>query len=138
MKTLEEIKESKRIYAKAWYKDNKERSKANARAWQGRNPNKVQANTKAYREKNRRIAYASTGAHRASKVGVVPTWANTEAMREIYAEAHDLRKSTNINYHVDHIVPLQGEKICGLHVENNLQILTASENISKGNKFEEE
>lgn len=53
-------------------------------------------------------------------------------------EAHDLRKLrnklTNIEWHVDHILPLKGKNICGLHIWNNLQVIPKIENLKKGNK----
>lgn len=58
-----------------------------------------------------------------------PSWANLAVMNEIY-------KNCPEGYHVDHIIPLQGKLVCGLHVENNLQYLTVEDNLRKGNKFE--
>lgn len=65
---------------------------------------------------------------RAIKIKAIPSWANIQMIKEIYSKCPK-------GYHVDHIVPLLGVSVCGLHVENNLQYLTASDNIEKSNKF---
>jgi len=65
---------------------------------------------------------------RAIKLKAIPKWCNLNRIKEIY-------KNCPKGYHVDHIVPLQGKNVCGLHVENNLQYLTAEQNIIKGNKL---
>lgn len=58
-----------------------------------------------------------------------PCWANIDKINAIYNDCPE-------GYHVDHIVPLQGEFVCGLHVEHNMQYLTAKENLIKGNRFQ--
>lgn len=60
-----------------------------------------------------------------------PMWANKKAIQAIYEEARQRTLELGIAHEVDHIVPIQGNKVCGLHVEHNLQILTKSENIRK-------
>lgn len=63
-------------------------------------------------------------------------WANGKAIRAIYAEAKRLTATTGIPHHVDHEIPLQGEFVSGLHVETNLRVLPASENIKKSNRHQ--
>lgn len=96
-----------------------------------------------YKSKDRKVSYCKkcsdnltkpsqayrTALYRASKKQATPPWADLQKIKEIY---HNCPKG----YHVDHIVPLNGITICGLHVETNLQYLPAKENYSKGNKFE--
>jgi 5-methylcytosine-specific restriction endonuclease McrA len=58
----------------------------------------------------------------------VPLWSETEEIREFY-------KNCPEGHHVDHIIPLKGKIVSGLHVISNLQYLTAEENMKKGNRF---
>lgn len=69
-----------------------------------------------------------------------PKWLTPEQRKQIvdiYEHMRDCRVVTGEDYHVDHIVPLRGENVCGLHVPWNLQVLPASVNISKSNEVED-
>ena len=72
---------------------------------------------------------------KASLIQRTPKWADIEKIKAFYIELERLTKETGILHEVDHIIPLQGKFVSGLHVHNNLQILTRSENRSKGNNF---
>lgn len=92
------------------------RLKFNARslAWYAANPGKATAKTmRYYTAKRRRI----------------PPWADLNAIKLVYMEA------AKQGLEVDHIYPLQGALVSGLHVANNLQLLPATENSKKGNKM---
>ena len=65
----------------------------------------------------------------------MPPWADTEAIDPIYQWAAWLSAATGRRYEVDHIIPLNGRTVSGLHVEANLQILTREDNYEKGNSW---
>ena len=66
---------------------------------------------------------------RAMKFKATPKWANLDKIKEIYLNCPK-------GFHVDHIIPLQSKKVCGLHVHNNLRIITAHQNQLKSNSLE--
>lgn len=71
---------------------------------------------------------------RVAEERATPSWANQDEIRKICEETAALQAATGVKYHVDHIVPLRGKTVCGLHCEANLQALPALENISKGHR----
>ncbi len=66
--------------------------------------------------------------HRVAKTQRTPKWANLEKIKQFYKECPE-------GYHVDHIIPLKGKNVSGLHVEYNLQYLTVEDNLRKSNKY---
>ena len=106
--------EQARVYAE-WFAEHAdelaERNNELARANQGKN-----------------AAYAAK--HRAKSLNAVPSWSDLEGIERLYADA------AIAGMHVDHIFPLRGKAVCGLHVLKNLRLLSPLENLRKGNKLE--
>jgi hypothetical protein len=75
---------------------------------------------------------------KANKLLATPKWLSSNNLLAIkckYSVAAMLTKHSGKAYAVDHIVPLQGKTVCGLHVPWNLQVITAEENFKKGNRY---
>ncbi len=84
-----------------------------------------------------RILKQSAAHSRKRKVVIrraTPPWADLDAIA-IYSKAREQRRRTGIAHCVDHIIPLQGKLVCGLHVETNLRVVTSSANSRKHNRF---
>lgn len=69
-----------------------------------------------------------------------PKWLTKEQKKKIVDTYEDMRRyrdTTGEEYHVDHIIPIRGKNVCGLHVPWNLRVIKASDNISKSNEITE-
>jgi len=82
---------------------------------------------KSKRYKEYKKSYYGTKYKRLKRA--TPQWANIEKIKKIYS-------MTKKGYHVDHIIPLKNKNVCGLHVENNLRIISKKVNLMKNNFFE--
>jgi hypothetical protein len=116
--------------------DRKRKAVERTKAWQAANPEKVKAHAKAIRQRNPDCEVAKVQRRNAAKIRAVPSWANHDAIRRHYANAQYLSKETGHLHHVDHIVPLRGKTVCGLHVEYNLRVVPHFINTRKGNSLQ--
>lgn len=101
-----------------------------------KNKDKIRQRQIVYMQENKSYLNALKAAYKANKKGATPDWVDHKKIAKRYDECKRLNdKAGYIKYHVDHIVPIRGKKICGLHVPWNLQVITAKENLQKSNKF---
>lgn len=101
---------------------------------------KIRITNARYAKNNPGKVNAQTAKRRAAKLQRTPAWADLEAIKRVYLECEEVNLAAKTagcteTFVVDHEIPLQGELVSGLHVENNLQIITLIENASKNNKF---
>jgi hypothetical protein len=121
-----------------WHQRNLDRRRAYFREWSAKNAERRASELAMWTRANRDRRRQKDANRNAAKLRASVKWANEEAIRAIYAEAVRLTAETGVRYEVDHYYPLQGELVCGLHCEANLQILTKTENIRKKNRMPEE
>jgi hypothetical protein len=126
---------------KRYYAENKERISEINRQSYIRNVEKRKSKVAEWVVKNRGKSNAIKKAYKETKTNALPKWVAEDLdMMWVIDECYDLAvlrsKVTGIKWHVDHVVPLRGKTVCGLHVPWNLQVITASQNCSKSNKFE--
>lgn len=116
---------------------NPDKAKQIAKDYRVRNLDKERERYRRYNKENPQVRAAHAAKRRAYHKGATPVWLTEDQKSDIksmYSLAKKLGEVFNIEYHVDHIVPLAGKDVCGLHVPWNLQILCASLNFAKGNK----
>lgn len=121
-----------------WSSENSEDRARYGRQYRRKNKDALSESYRRWAQENKHIVNALTAKRNAAKKNATAAWADHDAIREIYERAAYLSKATGVKHEVDHIYPLQGEFICGLHCEDNLQILTKAENIRKHNRMPED
>jgi hypothetical protein len=112
-----------------WYEVNRDHALARGAAYQAANPDKVREKNRRCYRKNPGVAVARVRRYQAAKINACPPWAEHEIIELIYAEA------AHRGMEVDHIIPLRGKMVCGLHIHTNMQLLTKSANCRKSNKL---
>ena len=152
-KYAEKNREKNNAYAKQYRKENSEKVREQNKAWAIQNPEKIKAYvrkaTKAWYERNpeyikeyykvnKERYVAARARRRAAQESATPKWltAIDKAMiQEMYDVSEAKFMQTGVKHHVDHIVPINGKNVSGMHVPWNLQVITAHENLSKGWRF---
>lgn len=148
-KNLEEVKDREKSYkrknkdkiaevAKQYRVKNPEKVAQTQKKYLESNREKVLERQKKYREKNKPLRTSLERKRQASKMKRTPAWL-TEfdkiKMKCLYQLAAMRTRESGQEWHVDHIIPLQGKLVCGLHVPSNLRVITAFENMQKHNNF---
>jgi len=126
---LEDQREKGRIRANKYYYENYEVVLEKQREFGRR-----------YSKENPHIYQIANAKRRAARLNRTPIWltdADHAEIRHIYKVAAQRTKKTGIEWHVDHIIPLRGKNVSGLHVPGNLKVVPALDNFRKGNKWDE-
>lgn len=140
-----------KVRNKAYYQANKDKCYANGKRWVDKNREKHNAtcrnsyvknkdrhrkNVYDWRVRNEEKQKAYTNFRRRRQRSATPPWANLLQIKQMYMFAQHISKKTGIKHHVDHVIPLNGEFVSGLHVIENLAVVPALDNIRKSNQFD--
>ncbi len=121
--------------ASAWYVANKDRKRAYDTKRREEKRPLYRAASRRNRKKNPGKKNADTQARRAAFAKRMPPWVTKDDCSAFYEMAARVSRCLGIPHHVDHIVPLRGRLVSGLHVPLNLRVIPASVNVAKGNRY---
>lgn len=109
------------------------------RGWRARNKDHIKDYRTRYASMNSHVLARNAAKRRAALLAAIPAW-YSEFDDFVMREAYELRVlrgiATGIDWHVDHIIPLQAKNACGLHCASNIQVATKLANLKKGNRIE--
>ena len=126
--------EAAKAAGRRYYEKNRQAVIARAAA---RPAEEKRRNRADYKDRNVDVVRADTSVRKRRHREATPKWltpAERLQMRDLYVQARKMTGLTRERYVVDHIVPLRGEEVCGLHVPWNLRVITQEENLKKSNK----
>ena len=131
-------KDKKNAINARYRNSHKESIAAHLKVYYAENKEKVAKRSSEWLKNNLGTASANRRKDQARKMNRVPTWLSESdllRMRCYYQVAAMRTRESGQKWHVDHIIPLRGKEVSGLHVPNNLQVITAAENRKKRNLF---
>lgn len=117
-----------------WGKKNPEKMRLKRERYLTKHPGNAQTFCKDWKVRNPHKVLASNSIRRAEKLQRTPAWLTTSDLTEMawaYQLCSERTHLTGTDHHVDHIVPLKGKYMSGLHVPANLRIVTANLNLSR-------
>lgn len=128
-----------RELSRKWKRNNPAKVAESSARWREQNPELAlmasRKNRLAWQARNRDYARAQLAKYRASRGNRTLSKLNLDAeIKAIYKKAAAISSATGIQHHVDHMVPLHGKTVSGLHVPWNLQVIPAYDNRRKSNK----
>lgn len=118
-----------------WYAENKDKKRAYDKQRREEKGHLYREASKRHREKNPAKKKADVITRRQGVKQRTPIWANLKYMNLFYELAKIEQNRTGRKVHVDHIIPLKSDWVCGLHNEHNLQLLFAEDNLRKSNHY---
>jgi hypothetical protein len=121
-----------RATRKAWVTANRDKRQKTNEAWRAANRSKVRSRNNAWKSEHRGECASYCAARRAKKLLATPAWGNSFFIAEAYRLAKLRTTTLGQPYEVDHIVPLRGKLVSGLHVEFNLRVIPRVVNRAKG------
>ena len=138
-KLTHEEREAGNEYRRKWRENNRDRVRQYSKQWRDTNIDKARQAESKWAKDNPAKKAAKDARRRAAELKASPIWLTKEhqqAIAEIYESARMLTEKTGINHEVDHVVPLRGKLVCGLHVPWNLRAISESENRRKTNRHD--
>lgn len=141
----DKINSTKRLYREnnkgnLWEDRNPDKAKKARQKWVRNNRDRRNKSSEKYRKNNKGLYAFYARTRHAAKLKATPNWLTAEqleSIKDMYILSSKIGDLTGQPMEVDHIVPLQGENVCGLHVPWNLQVLHRIKNRSKGNRYDE-
>jgi hypothetical protein len=125
-------------YAKNHYQENKEEYIEKAKSWQSENKDKRKQILSKHKRENRAKHTADTAKYRADKDKRTPNWL-TEFdhihIKALYQLAAMRTRESGFPWHVDHVIPLRGKNVSGLHTPSNMRVIPGEENERKNNAY---
>jgi len=123
---------------KQHYQENKTSIRSKQSEYYEANKERILKANKEWKMTNHHLVIQNVNERKKKVRQAMPNWLSQEDkqyIKNLYWLAKDLSSVSEGKYHVDHIVPLKGENVCGLHVPWNLQVLPEDINLKKGNRY---